>query len=90
MDYNFTQEELARINQLYGTDFVDITPDDASLIGRWEARKALKDSEHEAKLKTYKEDSRAKIEDSKRIADKAISNLEELKNAAIARLERLE
>ena len=86
----FTNAEQERINQLYGNDFKDITPEDANLIARWEAFKAVQKSEHKAKLKAYEDEATAKVEESKRIADKAMSDLEELKNAALARLERLE
>ena len=85
----FTNAEQERINQLYGHDFEDIQPEDAELIARWEAWKASQDLEYQAKTDALKAETAAKMEDSKRIADKAISNLEELKNAALARLERL-
>ena len=41
---DFTNAEKERINQLYGTDFENITPEDALLIGRWEAWKATQES----------------------------------------------
>lgn len=85
----FTNEEKERINQLYGNDFKDITPDDASLIGRWEAWKAVQENEHRAKIAQYEAEANAKMENSKRIADKAMEDLETLKNVALARLERL-
>lgn len=86
---DFTNEEKERINQLYGNDFADITPDDAQLIARWESWKATQESEHMAKLQAFETEAQAKVEDSKRLSDKAMENLEELKNAALARLERL-
>ena len=85
----FTNAEQERINQLYGNDFEGIKPEDAELIARWEAWKATQDLEYRAKTDALKEETAAKAEESKRIADKAISDLEELKNAALARLERL-
>ena len=87
---DFTNEEQERINQLYGTDFADIKPEDAQLIARWESWKATQESEHKAKTEAMEAEARAKVEQSKRIADEAIANLEELKNTALARLERLE
>ena len=85
----FTNAEQERINQLYGNDFEGITPDDAQLIARWESWKATQEAEYRAKTDALKEELQAKIEDSKRVTDKAMENLEELKNAALARLERL-
>ena len=86
---DFTKAEQERINQLYGNDFDGITPDDAALIARWESWKASQDLEYRAKTEALEKEAAAKIKDSKRIADKAISDLEYLKNAALARLERL-
>ena len=85
----FTNAEQERINQLYGNDFKDITPDDAQLIARWESWKATQDLEYRAKTDALKAETQAKMEESKRIADKAMADLEELKLAALARLERL-
>ena len=86
----FTNAEQERINQLYGNDFADIQPEDAQLIARWESWKATQESEHKAKLEAMETEANAKAEQSKRIAEKAIEDLEDLKNAALARLERLE
>ena len=83
---DFTQEEKERINQLYGTDFKDITPDDALLIGRWEAWKATQESEHQAKLDAIKAESEENLNNSKMIADKAMDDLQTLTNMAIERL----
>lgn len=85
----FTNTEQERINQLYGNDFTDIKPEDAELIARWEAWKASQELEYKAKTDALKAETNAKMEESKRIADKAIADLEYLKNAALARLERL-
>ena len=83
---DFTNEEKERINQLYGNDFEGITPEDAALIGRWEAWKATNESEHQAKLEAIKAETEAKLENARRESEQAMSNLEELKNAALARL----
>ena len=84
---DFTQEEKERINQLYGTDFKDITPDDAMLIGRWEAGKATQESEHQAKIEAIKAETELKLQQSETEFAQAMSNLNELHQAALKRLE---
>lgn len=87
---DFTNEEKERINQLYGNDFKDITPEDAALVGRWEAWKATNESEHQAKLDAIKAETEMKLENARRESEQAMNNLEELKNAALARLEGID
>ena len=87
---DFTNEEKERINQLYGNDFKDITPDDAMLIARWERMKALQESEHQAKLDALQAEMKARIKSAQAESDKAMENLETLKQAALARLEGID
>ena len=87
---DFTQEEKERITQLYGTDFKDITPDDAMLIGRWEAWKATQESEHQAKIEAIKAETELKLRQSETEFAQAMSNLNELHQAALRRLEVIE
>ena len=84
---DFTQEEKERINQLYGTDFKDITPEDALLIGRWEAWKATQESEHQAKIEAIKAETELKLKQSETEFAQAMRNLNELHQAALKRLE---
>lgn len=86
----FTNEEKERINQLYGTDFKDITPDDALLIGRWEAWKATQESEHRAKIEALKTESDIKAQYAQEEHEKAMNDLQELYDAALKRLEMIE
>lgn len=86
----FTHEEIERINQLYGNDFKDITPNDAALIGRWESHKAVKNAELQAQLEAIKEVSQARIAASKEQAENSKTALQELKEAALRRLEVIE
>lgn len=83
---DFTQAEKERINQLYGNDFADIAPDDALLIGRWEAWKATQASEHQARIDAIKAESDLKLEQSKTEFEQAFANLRELHNMALERL----
>lgn len=87
---DFTNAEKERINQLYGTDFKDITPEDALLIGRFEAWKATQESEHQAKMKALEDEATARMEATQAQHEQAMNNLAELHAMAIARLERIE
>ena len=82
-------EEKERINQLYGNDFADITPDDAMLIGRWEAWKATQEAEQQAKIEAIKAETDLKLEQCRAQFDASMENLNELHNAAMRRLEAL-
>lgn len=87
---DFTHEEKERINQLYGNGFDGITPDDAELIGRWEAWKAVTESEHQAKLEAIRAEMQAKLEAVQIESAKALETLEALRQAALARLEGID
>ena len=87
---DFTNDEKERINQLYGNGFNDLTPDDAELIGRWEAWKAVTESEHQAKLDAIHAETQAKLEAVQAESAKALENLEALHQAALARLEGID
>ena len=86
----FTKAEIERINQLYGTDFKDITPDDAMLIGRVEAYKAMQDAEYKARIKTIEEEAELRREQSIEEHKQAMANLETLAKAARERLKAVE
>ena len=86
----FTNAEKDRINQLYGNDFADITPDDALLIAKWEQYKAETNAELQAKIDAIKDETAERKEQARKVADKAKRNLTELKNAAMKRLEHIE
>ena len=85
----FTNAEQERINQLYGNDFADIQPDDAKLIARWESWKATQNLDYQAKVEALKTQMQANVQYSEALADKAMENLADLRDAAMARLERL-
>ena len=86
----FTKEEKDRINQLYGTDFKGITPEDAMLIGRWEVWRATQKADYQAKLDAMNAETQAKIDQNNKIFNQAMDNLTELHNLAVARFERLQ
>lgn len=86
----FTVAEKDRINLLYGTDFADITPEDAELIARFERYKAINEERFLNEMQLRERESQLKMETTKAQHDLAMSNLEELQKAALKRLERLE
>lgn len=86
----FTKAEIDRINKLYGNDFADITPDDVLLIARFERVKALQEAEYQAKVDAIKAENETKLKESTMYYQKAMENLETIKQAALSRLERVE
>lgn len=83
---DFTNEEKDRINELYASDFADITPDDALLIARFEQSKALNDAEFQAQQDALQAETQAKIDLSAEYYEQAITNLNEQHEAAMRRL----
>ena len=81
----FTNEEKRRIDLLYGNDFQDITPEDAQLIGRWEAFKAVNESKHQAELKAIEDEAQEKALAARLESEQTLANLQELHDMAIAR-----
>lgn len=86
----FTKAEIERINQLYGTDFKDITPDDAMLIGRVEAYKAMQDAEYKARIKAIEEEAELRRQQSIEEHEQAMANLETLAKVSRERLKAVE
>lgn len=89
MENEFTNEELHRIDVLYGTDFEDIKPEDAALIARWEQKRAIESAEAQARFEAIETETAAKVEQAKKTAEYARKNLAELRNKAVARLEEI-
>ena len=82
---DFTNEEKERINQLYGNDFKDIKPEDAMLIGRWEAWKALNDKGYQDEMKSVKDVSDEKLRSAKEQSAYAMETLRMLRDKAFKR-----
>lgn len=83
----FTQEELARINQLDTDTAENITSDDLDLYARWKTTHALAEARFEAQIEAIQTEMNAKIEAEKQIANAAIANLEAQAALARAQLE---
>lgn len=86
----FTNEEKHRIDVLYGTDFKDITADDAKLIARYESYKAKNDAKVQAEIDAIKAESETKLAYALEQQKQAMDNLNALYERAIARLETFE
>lgn len=86
----FTNDEKCRIDALYGTDFENITPEDAQLIARYEAYKAKEDEKIQAEIKAIQDESAQRLEYAKEQQKQAMDNLNELHARALARIERME
>lgn len=90
MDFkDFTKEDRERLDYLYGTDFKDIKPEDALLIARFETKRAQEDSEFKKHIELMENESKARIQACEAEKKQALANLQELHDAAIARLERV-
>ena len=87
---DFTNDELHRIDVLYGTDFKEVTPGDAPLIARWERAKALQDAELQARLEALTAEAEEKKRIGAELAQSAHEALAQLRDAALARLERID
>ena len=83
-----TKDEMHRIDVLYGTDFKDIKPEDASLIARWEKYKALQDEEAKARFAAIEKESEARVKEARKTAKLAQQQLIEQATAAMQRFER--
>ena len=87
---NFTQEEIHRIDYLYANDFIGITPDDALLIAKYEFEKAQEDTITQAKLDEAKRYNDKRMKDETKKLNTAMSQLNELHERALNRLDRFE
>lgn len=87
---DFTVDERDRINLLYANDFKDATPNDFKLIRRWEAENAKREAEHSAKMELLQNESDEKLRIATQQALYAMETLDELKEAALARLKAVE
>ena len=85
----FTNEEKNRIDELYATDFKDIKPDDVKLIARFERFMAKQEDEHMQRVEIMKKESQARIKAFEAEKKKALANLQELHDAAMAQYESM-
>lgn len=85
----FTEHELQTINDIYKREFADMTADEVALLLRWNTANVIAEtraSDEQARREAY---TRAMIENAERETTAALQSLNELKAAAIARLETI-
>ena len=83
----FTNEEIDVINKIASGDLEGITPADLEVYTRFQTSKAIADEKLQAELHALKDETEAKIEQSKAVHDAAIANLEAQRDLALAKLE---
>lgn len=83
----FTNEEKDVINRISSGNLEGITKEDLDVYTRFQTSKAVADEKLQAELQALKDETTAKIEQSKTVNDAAIANLEAQAELAKARLE---
>ena len=84
---SFTNEEKDVINKIASGDLEGITSADLEVYTRFQTSKAIADEKLQAELQALKDETAAKIEQSKAVNDAAVANLEAQRDLALARLE---
>ena len=87
---SFTNEEKDVINKIASGDLEGITQEDLEVYTRFQTSKAIADEKLQAELQALKDETAAKIEQSKAVNDAAIANLEAQAELAKARLEAVQ
>lgn len=83
----FTNEEKDVINRIASGNLEGITKEDLDVYTRFQTSKAVADAKLQAELQALKDETAAKIEQSKAFNDAAVANLEAQRDLALARLE---
>lgn len=86
----FTNEEIDIINKIASGDLEGITPADLEVYTRFQTSKAVADEKLQAELQALKDETDAKIEQSKAVNYAAIANLEAQAELAKARLKAVQ
>lgn len=86
MAETFTEQERHTIDDLYRREFQNMTAEEALLYGRWTAEQARFATEQSEKIALWREESAAKQALMHEQAALAKQNLNDLKDAALARL----
>ena len=84
---SFTNEEKDVINKIASGDLEGITKEDLDVYTRFQTSKALANEKLQAELQALKDETEAKIEQSKAVNNAAVANLEAQRDLALARLE---
>lgn len=83
----FTNEEIDVINKIASGVLEGITPADLEVYTRFQTSKAIADEKIRTELQALKDETDAKIEQSKAVNNAAVANLEAQRDLALARLE---
>lgn len=86
----FTYEQKQIIDDICKRNFENLTADEVKLYADWQAAIALRDAEFQAKQDALAAESAARIKALESKAKTARKNLNELKAAALMRLERID
>lgn len=87
---SFTNEEIDVINKIASGDLEGITPADLDVYTRFQTSKAVADAKLQTELQALKDETAAKIEQSKAVNDAAVANLEAQAELAKARLKAVQ
>ena len=87
---DFTEEQKHTIDDICKRNFENLTQDEVKLYADWQAALALDDAEFKAKQDAFSAESAARIKALDSKAKTARKNLNDLKAAALARLERID
>lgn len=82
----FTEQERHAIDDIYKREFQNMTADEVALYGRWIAEQTRLETEHSAQIALWREESAARQALRHEQAATAKANLNELRDAALARL----
>ena len=86
----FTNEEKDVINRISSGNLEGITKENLDVYTRFQTSKAVADEKLQAELQALKDETTAKIEQSKTVNDAAIANLEAQAELAKARLKAVQ
>lgn len=86
----FTPAERDVINKIAAGEVENVSIEDAKIYARWECANALQDEEHKAKLAALDAEMQVRLQASADEHAYAMQTLEQLRNAAVARLGSIE
>ena len=86
MAETFTEQERRTLDDIHKREFQNMTASEVSLYARWVAEQARIEAEHSAQIALWREESAAKQALMHEQAALAKQNLNDLKDAALARL----
>lgn len=86
----FTEKERRTIDDIYKREFQNMSGEEVQLLLRWNAAQAKNDELVKAEIAAMNAEKEARIEETRKTAEKARRNLTELKNVAKKRLAAIE